>query len=143
CFGYPVSHEDAAQRAVQAGLRIRDELIELKERMRQAFEIDFSSRMGIHTGIAVAEEKNIGDTSAEPMSLVGEARTVATRLPVAAEANTVLISEATHRLVHGFFLCESLGRQVIKGAAQPLELFRVLRESRVKSRIEVAEATGL
>ncbi|HEY7155905.1 MAG TPA: protein kinase [Gemmataceae bacterium] len=142
CFGYPVSHEDAAQRAVRAGLRIRDELVELQERMRQAFEIDFSNRMSIHTGIAVAEE-NAGDTSAEPMSLVGEARTVATRLYVAAEANTVLISEATHRLVQGFFLCESMGRQAIKGAAQPLELFRVLRESRVKSRIEIAETIGL
>jgi serine/threonine protein kinase len=148
CFGYPVSHEDAARRAVQAGLHVRDAMLGLNKRLQKerkggvASPLHLTCWIGIHTGMAVAEEIT-GDKTAEPMTLVGEVRTVASRLRVTDEPNAVLISQATHRLCKGFFVCESLGTHSIKGAAQPIELFRVLRESDVKSRIEVAEATGL
>ncbi|HTU91222.1 MAG TPA: protein kinase, partial [Gemmataceae bacterium] len=142
CFGYPAAYEDAAQRAVRAGLRIRDEMLELNKRLRQKHGSDLSSWVGIHTGMAVAEE-TAGDNSAEPISLVGEVRTAAARLSIATEPNSVLISQATYRLVQGFFVCTSLGTHAIKGASAPLELFLVERESQVKSRIEAAEAIGL
>jgi class 3 adenylate cyclase/tetratricopeptide (TPR) repeat protein len=142
CFGYPVSYEDAARRAVQAGLLIRDGILELNKRIQKKFKADLSGWIGIHTGMAVAEE-SAGGLAVEPMSLVGEVRTITTRLRVGNEANAVLISQVTHRLSKGFFVCESLGTHSIKGSAQPIELFRVLGESAVKSRIEVAEAVGL
>jgi class 3 adenylate cyclase/tetratricopeptide (TPR) repeat protein len=142
CFGFPVTYEDAALRAVRAGTRIRHGILELNKRIRQKFGTDLSSWVGIHTGMAVAEE-NAGDNSAEPISLVGEVRTVATRLGIATDPNTVLISHVTHRMVQGFFICTSVGTHTIKGSSQPLELFLVVRESQVKSRIEVAEAIGL
>jgi class 3 adenylate cyclase/tetratricopeptide (TPR) repeat protein len=142
CFGYPVSYEDAAQRAVRAGMHIRDGLLELNKRIRQKFGIDVSGWVGIHTGMAVAEQ-TAGDKNAEPMSLVGEVRTVAARLGIATEPNAVVISQITHRLVEGFFICTSLGPHAIKGASQPLELFLVVRENPVKNRIDVGEAIGL
>jgi class 3 adenylate cyclase/tetratricopeptide (TPR) repeat protein len=142
CFGFPVSYEDAAQRAVRAGLHIRDGILDLNKRIRQKFASGLSVWVGIHTGMAVAEE-TAGGKNAEPISLVGEVRTLVSRLDIAAEPNTVLISQATRQLVQGFFICTSLGAYAIKGASQPLELFRVMRESEVKSRIEVAEAIGL
>lgn len=142
CFGFPVAYEDAALRAVRSGMLIRDGILELNKRVRQKYGTDLSSWVVIHTGMAVAEE-TAGDKGTEPMSLVGEVRTVATRMCVATETNCVLISQITHRLVQGFFVCTSLGRHTIKGASQPLELFLVVRESQVKSRIEVAEAIGL
>ncbi|HEY7312647.1 MAG TPA: protein kinase [Gemmataceae bacterium] len=142
CFGYPISYEDAAQRAVRAGLRLRDGVLELKQRIRHEFNTDLSSWIAIHTGMAVAEV-TAGGKSAEPISLLGEVRTVVTRLGISTEANIVLLSQVTHRLVQGFFICESLGSHSVKGAASPLQIFRVVRESQVKSRIEVAEAVGL
>jgi predicted ATPase/class 3 adenylate cyclase len=142
CFGYPVSYEDAAQRAVRAGLRIRDGILELNKRIRRKFGTELSSWIGIHTGMAVVEEI-ASDKKAESMSLVGKVRTTAARLGSAAQPNSVLISQVTHRLVQGFFICTSLGTHDVKGASVPLELFRVERESQVKSRIEVAEAIGL
>jgi class 3 adenylate cyclase/tetratricopeptide (TPR) repeat protein len=148
CFGYPVSYEDAARRAVQAGLHIRDAMRELNERLQKerkggaSVPLQITCWIGIHTGMAVTEE-TAGGQAVEPMSLVGEVRTVASRMRVTDEPNAVLISQSTQRLSKGFFVCESLGTHPIKGAAQPIELFRVLRESEVKSRIEVAEATGL
>ena len=142
CFGYPVSYEDAAQRAVRAGLRIRDGIVELNKRIHRRFGTDLSSWVGIHTGMAVAEE-TAGDKTTEPISLVGKVRTVVTRLGAAAEPNSVLITQVTHRLVQGFFICTGLGTHAIQGESGPLELFLVQHESEVKSRIEVAEAIGL
>ncbi len=142
CFGYPVAYEDAALRAVRAGLRIRDEILELNKRIRRRFGNDLPSWVGIHTGIAVADETASGKNG-EQISLVGEVRTVATRLGDAASPNSVIATQITRKLVQGFFVCTSLGSHAIKGASGPLELFRVVRESQVNSRIEVSEAIGL
>ena len=142
CLGYPTSYEDAAQRAVLTALTIRDRVVELADRVRRQFRTLLSAWVGIHTGPAVAEETAAAG-STEALSLAGEARNVALHLGVAAQPNTVLITQATHRLVKGFFVCDSLGSHAIKGAAQPLELFRVVRASEVRNRIEVAETAGL
>ena len=121
---------------------IRDGIVELNKRIHRRFGTDLSSWVGIHTGMAVAEE-TAGDKTTEPISLVGKVRTVVTRLGAAAEPNSVLITQVTHRLVQGFFICTGLGTHAIQGESGPLELFLVQHESEVKSRIEVAEAIGL
>ena len=46
-----------------------------------------------------------------------------------AEPGTLIISEAVHRLVQGYFVCESMGRHAVRGVAQPMELFRVVQAS--------------
>jgi tetratricopeptide (TPR) repeat protein len=55
----------------------------------------------------------------------------------------VIISESTHRLIEGFFLCRSLGEHTLKGVAAPIELYSVLEESGIQSRFEQAVAAGL
>src|SRR5216684_6390653 len=52
-FGYPVAHEDDAQRAVRAGLGIVETMREsplLNTRLQQPLQV----RIGIHTGLVVA-----------------------------------------------------------------------------------------
>src|SRR5262249_6113102 len=49
----------------------------------------------------------------------------------------------TYRLVSGLFECQELGPQVLKGIANPLALYQVVRESAVQSRFEAAVQTGL
>jgi len=60
-----------------------------------------------------------------------------------AEPDTVVISPATYRLVEGMFECRDLGPQELKGVSTPLPLYRVVSESGVQSRFEVAVSTGL
>jgi hypothetical protein len=55
----------------------------------------------------------------------------------------VVISDATYRLVQGFFDCDSLGEHDLRGVAQPITVYRVLRESGVQSRLDVASTRGL
>ena len=49
----------------------------------------------------------------------------------------------TPGLLGGFFACQSLGTPVLKGVAQPLEVYQVRSERTARSRLEAARSTGL
>src|SRR5262249_6138868 len=140
-FGYPVAHEDDAQRAVRVGLGIVGALQDLPlQPLRLSHPLQV--RIGIHTGLVVAGGMGAGDQP-EPLGIVGEAPNIAARLQEQAAPNSVVISTSTHRLVTGLFECQELGPQVLKGIASPLTVYRVVRESEVRSHFEVAVTTGL
>src|SRR5262249_45292386 len=74
---------------------------------------------------------------------LGETPNVAARIQGLAQPNTLTVSEATYRLVEGYFTCESLGEHTLRGVSQSLKVYQVLRESGVHSRLEVAQTRGL
>jgi class 3 adenylate cyclase/predicted ATPase len=137
CFGYPVAREDAARRAVRAGLGILEHMEALGARLRREHGLELKLWVGIHTGIAIAE------TGEDAVSLVGEARNVAVRLQDVAEPGQIVITAATERLVRGHFDCTSLGNIKVKGVSQPVELFLVQGSDEDKNPIEVAQRAGL
>src|SRR5262249_18222278 len=49
-FGYPLAHEDDAQRAIRAGLGIVEALRQLNTSLGQEREVQLAVRLGIHTG---------------------------------------------------------------------------------------------
>lgn len=120
-FGYPVAREDAAERAVRAGLAIVDGLPALNLQLAASTGRDLSCRVGIHTGPVVVDEFG-GVTQA-----MGETPNIAARLEGAAPANGIVISPATRRLVSGVFVTEDLGHRELKGVAKPMQLTAVTR----------------
>ena len=140
-FGYPLAHEDDAQRAVRAGLGIVEALGQLNTRLAQERGVHLAVRLGIHTGLVVVGEVG-GGTRQEQLAL-GETPNLAARLQGIAAPNTLVISAATLQLLGGFFACQPLGTQLLKGLAQPLEVYQVLYESMARSRLEAAGSTGL
>jgi class 3 adenylate cyclase/predicted ATPase len=140
-FGYPLAHEDDAQRAVRTGLGIVEALGQLNARLGQERGVHLAVRLGIHTGLVVVGEVG-GGTRQEQLAL-GEAPNLAARLQGIAAPNAVVISTATHQLLGGFFACQSLGIQLLRGLPQPLEVYQVLYESMARSRLEAAGSTGL
>jgi predicted ATPase len=68
---------------------------------------------------------------------------VAARVQGLAAPDTVVISAATYRLVQGFFRCHDLGPHPLRGVTTPVQVYHVLGESGVKSRLDVATPTGL
>jgi predicted ATPase len=60
-----------------------------------------------------------------------------------AAPNTLVVSAATVPLLGGFFACLSLGAHLLKGFAQPLEVYQVRYESTARSRLEAAGSAGL
>src|SRR5262249_5111146 len=137
CFGYPVAHEDAARRAVRAGLAILEQMKTLGGQLRREPGREVKAWVGIHTGIAIVE------TGQDTVSVVGEARNVTVRLENVAEPGQVVITEATHRLIGGHFDCTSLGSRTVKGVSHPVELFRVQGIGEDLNPIEVAQRAGL
>ena len=139
-FGYPVAHEDDAQRAVRAGIEILDALHESPLQNRQ-LPTPIQVRIGIHTGLVVIGE--IGSSEKREILALGETPNIAARVQGVAEPDTVVMSTVTHRLVHGLFACQDLGPQTLKGISTPLSVYRVIGESVAQSRFEVAVGAGL
>ena len=134
-FGYPAAHEDDARRAVQSGLEILDQLPGLQ------LAHPLQARIGIHTGHVVVGEVGGGEKT-EHLAL-GDTPNIAARVQGKAEPNTVAISAATYRLVQGFFICQDLGSQHLKGLSYPLTLYHVQGEGDAQNRFDVSLQKGL
>src|SRR5207247_8549614 len=110
-------------------------------RLEQERQVRLAVRLGIHTGLVVVGEVG-GGTRQEQLAL-GETPNLAARLQGLAAPNTLVISGATLQLLRGFFTCQSSGPPLLKGFAEPLEVYQVLSESTARSRLDVAASTGL
>jgi class 3 adenylate cyclase len=139
-FGYPLAHEDDAQRAVRAGLGIIEALGQLQTSLGPEREVHLAVRLGIHTGLVVVGD--VGGGARQEQLALGETPNVAARLQGLAAPNTLVISAATFPLLAGFFACQPLGTPLLKGLTQPLAVYRVLYESMARSRLEAASRTG-
>ncbi len=137
CFGHPQAHEDDAERAIRAGLLLVDKISHL----------DFNSgklevRVGIATGLVVIGDL-IGTGDAQERGVVGETPNLAFRLQGLAPPNAILINESTRRLVGDLFEYHDLGPVEVKGFAEGVRIWQVLRKSAVDSRFEALRASSL
>jgi class 3 adenylate cyclase len=140
-FGYPLAHEDDAQRAVGTALGIVEAVGQLNIRLVQERGVSLPVRLGIHTGLVVVGE--VGSGARQELLALGETPNLAARLQGLAAFNTVVLSAATLPLLGGFFVCQSLGLRHIKGLSQPLEIYQVECESMARGRLEAAGSRGL
>jgi class 3 adenylate cyclase/predicted ATPase len=139
-FGYPLAHDDDAQRAVRAGLGIVEALTRLDVRSSGGQRL--AVRLAIHTGLVVVGEMRSGGHR-DSMAVTGETPNIAARLQQLAASNAVVISAATYRLVQGFFACEPLGAHQVKGITRPIVVYQVRAESTARSRLDVATPRGV
>ena len=133
-FGWPEAHENDAERAVRAGLAVLEEVSKLNE--NELTHPKVSVRVGIDSGSVV-----VGAGVAGVTDIFGQAPNIAARVQNAAAPDTVLLTASTHRLVSGLFVVEERGEHDLKGVANPIELYRVLRPTGVRGRL--AAARGL
>ena len=128
-FGYPVAHEDDAQRAVYTGLGIIEAMETLNLRLQENHRVELAVRIGIHTGPVVVGE--IGGGGRRENLALGETPNIAARLEGIAPPNTAIVSSVTAQLVQRTFVLEELGSQELKGVAEPMRLYAVVspRES--------------
>src|SRR5215475_14221809 len=140
-FGYPQAHEDDPQRAVRTGLGILAAMGDLNQGLQQAKGIQLGVRIGIHTGLVVVGE--MGGAGRQEQLALGEVPNLAARLQGLAASNTLVISEASYRLVQGYFECQDLGAQALRGVTESMRVYHVLRESGATSRLDVAQPRGL
>jgi class 3 adenylate cyclase len=136
-FGYPQAHEDDAERAVRAGLLCIDAVGRLDVK-----SVKLQARVGIATGLVVVGDL-IGEGSVQERSVVGETPNLAARLQALAEPNTVVIATGTRRLLGALFEYRDLGAVGVKGIAEMVPAWQVLRPSAVESRFEALRGLAL
>jgi class 3 adenylate cyclase len=132
-FGWPAAHDNDAERAARAGLAILDAISKLNERPGHT---KLSARVGIDSGTVV-----IGKGAGDAADVFGDAPNIAARVQAKAEPGTVMISDATHRLISGLFVVEDIGARELKGIERPLQLYRVARPSGMRGRFPAMAAT--
>jgi class 3 adenylate cyclase/tetratricopeptide (TPR) repeat protein len=119
-FGYPQAQENDAERAVRAALAIQRALAEINAKNRGKSAPELLARIGVESGPVVVEGTG---------EVFGDAPNVAARVQAAAEPGSVLITGSVQRQVAGLFVVEDKGAHELKGVAQPLSLYRVVRAS--------------
>jgi hypothetical protein len=85
----------------------------------------------------------MGSGERQEQLALGETPNIAARIQGLAEPDTIIISDATYRLIQGYFDCEALGEHDLRGISQPIVVYRVLQESGVQSRLDIASLRGL
>jgi predicted ATPase len=97
--------------------------------------------MGIHTGLVVVGA--MGGAGRQEQLALGETPNIAARIQGLAMPDTVVMSEATSRLIQGYFALQPLGMQELQGLARPIAVYRALRESDAHSRLDVTHTREL
>jgi class 3 adenylate cyclase len=120
-FGAPVAHEDDAERAVRAGLRILEAISELNA---DDPSLSLQVRIGINTGEAVVS-LNARPEEGEGI-VTGDVVNTAARLQGAAPIDGIACSGPTYRAVERIFEWEDLEPVSVKGKTEPLALYRPL-----------------
>jgi class 3 adenylate cyclase/tetratricopeptide (TPR) repeat protein len=120
-FGAPVAHEDDAERAVRAGLRILEAIEDMNELDPN---LQLQVRVGIETGEAVVA-LDARPEAGEGM-VTGDVVNTASRLQGAAPVNAVVVGEQTFAATKGVFDYQALEPVMLKGKAEPVPLFQAL-----------------
>ena len=119
-FGYPLAHENDAERAARAALSIQRALAELNRKNAGTAKPELVARIGLESGPAVL------DASGE---IYGNVANIAARVQALAEPGAVLVTARVQRQVAGLFVAEERGTQTLKGVPEPTALFRLVRAS--------------
>jgi class 3 adenylate cyclase len=137
-FGWPQAHEDEAERAVRAGLKLAAAVATLKTTAGETL----AARVGIATGLVVVGEI-MGEKEARERAVVGETPNLAARLQGLAAPGGVVISERTRRLVGDLFTYQELGGTHLKGFAKPVGAWSVVGEGIAESRFDAQHPASM
>jgi class 3 adenylate cyclase/predicted ATPase len=134
-FGWPIAHEEDAERAVRAALEIVHNV------KRASSTEDLSVRIGIATGpVVVGEAAGAGDQS---KLAVGSTPNLAARLQGLAAVDQIVFAASTRRLVGSAFELIDLGEHELKGMAEPVHAWRVERALATESRFDANRGGAL
>jgi predicted ATPase/class 3 adenylate cyclase len=138
-FGYPITYENAAERAIQAGLAITERCARLgtpgNNELGHGEKISLSVRVGIATSKVVAGDMT-GEKGFGVDEVVGIAPHLAARLQAAAGPNSILVSDATRRLVGTLFRFGRVHELELPGFSLLQQAWTVLHSRPLRTRFE-------
>ena len=139
-FGAPIAHEDHAQRACYAALRMLDDISDYAAELRRKHGLNFSARIGINSGEVIAGA--IGDKGEGNYTAIGHTVGLAQRMEALAEPGKAYLAEAAAELAHGYLDLEDLGEFEIKGASRPVRVHELTGIGSARSRLDLSRERG-
>ena len=136
-FGWPIAHEDHAERAVRAGLESLDAVAAIGHSGDQTL----AARVGIATGRVIVGDL-VGESGREEAAVAGETANLAARIQAVARPGQLLMAAETARLCDGVFELEDTGPRDLKDFDRSRGLFLVRGERQVESRFEATRGTN-
>jgi class 3 adenylate cyclase/tetratricopeptide (TPR) repeat protein len=130
-FGYPIAHEDDAERAVRAALLLRGAAQPIRVN-----GLDLQMRAGLATGLVIVGDLSEGSQASHEHRIMGETPNLAARLQGLAEPGEIVIDAATRRVTGRLFTLAERPVASLKGFENPVPSWTVLGEASVESRFE-------
>ena len=140
-FGAPIAHEDHAQRACHAALRIQGEIAHFGVKIKNEYGVSFATRMGLNSGEVIVGK--IGDDLRMDYTAQGHTVGLAQRMESLAESNRCYLTATTAALVSGYFSLDDLGDFSVKGATDPVRIHRLGGHNASRTRLDVSSVRGL
>lgn len=127
-WGDPVPQADHAARACRTALRVQGQLPRLGPELARLGLASFTVRIGINTGAAVVG--NMGSDQRFEYTCMGDTVNLASRLEGAGKVfgAPILAGPHTAAAAAEAILCKPLGRVVVVGRSDGIELFEVLAQ---------------
>ncbi len=117
-FGAPIAHEDDAERAVRAALRMQETV----ENYDTESGVGIRLRIGINTGEVLVGAITAGDE----YTAMGDVVNTASRLQTAAQPGTVIVGSDTHSATAEVIHYQSLGMLHARGRETSIETWRAV-----------------
>lgn len=140
-FGAPIAHEDHAVRAACAALAIQDAMRPGAGAAWEKLGAVPQVRIGLNSGVVIIAAMN-NDLTLDYRA-VGPTTHVASRMEQTAAPGTVRLTRDTLQLAEGFVHAEPLGRLVVKGIPDAIEVFELRRINTGGTRFRTRVARGL
>jgi class 3 adenylate cyclase/predicted ATPase len=141
-FGAPAAYEDHSQRALHAALRIQEDMRRYSAKLVSDGGTPLEARVGVNTGEVVVRSIEIGAGHLE-YTPIGHTTNLASRMQAVAPAGSIAISEATRRLVEGYFQLRSRGPTSVKGVSEPVNVYEVTGLGPLRTRLQRSAGRGL
>ncbi len=141
-FGAPLAHEDHAQRALYAALRMLEELRGYAATLRQRGRSPIEIRVGVNTGEVVVREIQTAEGHAE-YTPIGHAANLASRMQTVAATGTIAATEHTRKLCEGYFTFRALGPTRVKGVNEAINVHEVTGLGPLRTRLQASARRGL
>ncbi len=133
-FGYPVAAENDAERAIEAGLRIVQDVAQISTPAGAPLE----TRCGVASGLTV-----VGNLRGSEVDGYGEIPNLAARIQSVAAPRQVAISDETKAIAGHAFDCGELGLLSLKGFSGRLRVWAAERRDRTESRFMALHGGGV
>ena len=120
-FGAPIALEEAPQRALWAAHAIHREITAYND--RNDLQDPIRMRIGVHSGPVIVG--TLGNDLRVDFKAVGDTVNLASRMEHMAEPGTTYATRDVFKLARGMFKFEPMGRKVIKGRDESIQVYKV------------------